>query len=258
MQNPKHIVITGASSGIGEALARLYARPSIRLGLIARRRDMLEQLAESCRQQGALVWTAAADVRNADELARLLVSQDTVQPIDLLIANAGISGGTFGAGESDAQARAIFSTNIDGVVNTVHPLLPRMAARRNGQIAIMASLAGFRGWPAAPAYSASKAAVRVYGEGLRGEYMRRGVRINVICPGYIDTPMTQANHFPMPFLISAEKGARIIANSLARNHARIAFPWPTAFAVWLLALLPPGWTDGLLAHLPKKGPLKST
>ncbi len=131
-----------------------------------------------------------------------------------------------------------------------------MKARRAGQIGIMASLAGFRGLPSAPAYCASKAAVRIFGEGLRVEYAPHNVEVNVICPGYIRTPMTDANHFPMPFLMDAEPAARLIADRLRQNQARIAFPWPMGLAVWLLALLPPAWTDPLLGNLPKKAALK--
>lgn len=255
MQNPHHIVITGASSGLGAALAEAYARPSIRLGLIARRVEKLESLAAALRARGAEVWIAACDVTDKETLGQILQKADDAVPVDLLIANAGISAGTFGAGESETQARAIFATNLDGVVNTVFSLLPRMQARKKGQIALMASLAGFRGFPAAPAYCASKAAVRVYGEGLRGELVRFNIAVNVICPGYVDTPMTQANRFPMPFLMHAEKAAGIIIRGLRANRARIAFPIPTAFMAWLLGVLPPCLTDPLLMRLPKKARL---
>jgi short-subunit dehydrogenase len=257
MQNPKHIVITGASSGIGAALATSYAASGVTLGLIARRASLLTTLRDACQAKGATVWLADCDVTSREALKTVLCTADGATPIDLIIANAGISGGTFGAGENDVQARAIFATNLDGVLNTIQPLVPRMTQRRRGQIAIMASMASFRGLPSAPAYCGSKAAVRVYGEGLRGEVARYGVEVNVICPGYIETPMTDANHFPMPFLMKVEPAARIIMKGLAKNTGRIAFPWPMGVAVWLLALLPVSWTDGMLARLPKKGALKA-
>ncbi len=256
MQLPQHIVITGASSGLGESLARAYATPGNRIGLLGRRKDKLDAVAAEIRNKGADVWVGVVDVTQREELAQMLIEADTQKPIDLLIANAGISAGTFGAGESETQARAIFATNLDGVLNTIHPLLPRMQTRRSGQVALMASLAGFRGFPSAPAYCASKAAVRLYGEALRGEYAKWGVRINVICPGYIETPMTAVNDFPMPFLMNATKAADIMVAGLARNEARIAFPWPTAFAAWLLGVIPPSWTDPLLKKLPKKPAFK--
>jgi short-subunit dehydrogenase len=127
-----------------------------------------------------------------------------------------------------------------------------MTARGHGQIALMASLAAFHGFPGAPAYCASKAAVRVWGEALRGEYAAKGVGVSVICPGYVKTPMTDANDFPMPFLMSPERAASIIMRGLARNKARIAFPWPMYAAIRLIAALPPGLTDPLFARLPKK------
>ena len=252
MKNPKHIVITGASSGIGEALAEAYAAPGVRLGLLGRKRDRLEALTTACMAKGAHVWTHAVDVTDRKAMESILQQEDTKVPIDLIIANAGISAGTFGPGENESQARAIFATNMDGVLNSIHPILPRMAARKRGQVALMSSMASFRGIPGAPAYCASKAAVRIYGEGLRGEYARFGVEVNVICPGYIDTPMTQVNRFPMPFLMTLEKCVEIIVKGLKNNRSRIAFPWPMALIVWLLALLPPSWTDPVLARLPKK------
>lgn len=255
MQTPKHIVLTGASSGIGAALARQYAVKGVKLGLLGRRAEKMESLASELRAKGAEVWVGVVDVTEREKLAALLQAEDNKTPIDLLIANAGISGGTFGNGETEVQARAIFATNLDGVLNTIHPLLPRMMARKRGQVALIASLAGFRGFPGAPAYCASKAAVRIYGEGLRSEVARHGVEVNVICPGYIDTPMTQKNKFPMPFLMSTEKCAAIIIKGLLHNWARIAFPWPTACAAWLLGVLPPSWTDPLLIKLPKKAAL---
>ena len=138
------------------------------------------------------------------------------------------------------------------MVSTVLPAIPRMAGRGRGQIALMASLAGYRGLPGAPAYCASKAAVKVFGEALRGELAAKGVGVSVICPGYVDTPMTKRNRFPMPFLMDAPAAATLIKQRLARNKSRIAFPWPMAAAVWLLQALPPGLIDRLVAKLPRK------
>jgi short-subunit dehydrogenase len=257
MQSPRHIVITGASSGLGAALARTYARKGVRLGLIARRENLLKDLAHSLALTGASVWVAAGDVRDRESITRILTEADDRAPIDLLIANAGISGGTFGAGESAEQARAIFDVNLIGAMNTVLPLIPRMVGRGKGQIALMASLAGFRGFPSAPAYCGSKAGLRVWGEGLRAELKSKGVQVNVICPGYVDTPMTRANRFPMPFLMTDKRAAKIMVRGLKQDRARIAYPLPMAFMVWLLATLPPSWTDGILGKLPRKAPLQS-
>jgi len=253
MLNPKHILLTGASSGIGAALAAIYAAPGVRLSLHGRNERRLDEVAEQAQQKGALVNAKSGDVGYAEALGAWIADCDRAQPLDLLIANAGISAGTGRQGESDAQARAIFSVNVNGVLHTVQPAIALMRPRGRGQIAIMSSLAGFRGFPGAPTYSASKAAVRVYGEALRDELAPRGIAVNVICPGFIKTPMTDVNHFPMPFIMDAERAAHIIRRGLAHNRARIAFPWIMYAAVRLAAALPQDWIAGPVSRLPKKG-----
>ena len=252
MRNPRSILITGASSGIGAALARHYAAPGVTLALGGRDAARLEAVAGQCRKAGAGANTEIVDVTDAPAVGRWVEAADDASPLDLAIASAGISGGTAGGYESVEQTQAIFAVNLEGVVNTVQPAADRMAARGRGQIALMSSLAGFRGIPGAPAYGASKAAVRSYGEALRGHLHGRGVGVSVVCPGFIRTPMTAVNDFRMPFLMEPERAARIIARGVARNRARIAFPWPMYAAVWLLGALPPGWTDAALRKLPEK------
>lgn len=252
MKDPKSILITGGSSGIGEALALDYAAPGVFLALTGRNRERLEAVAGRCRARGAVVAARVVDTRDATVLAAWLADVDRDHPLDLAIANAGISAGTGSFGESDRQARDIFAVNVDGVVNTVLAAASLMRPRRRGQIALMSSLAGFRGFPGAPAYCASKAAVRVWGEALRGALAREGIAVSVICPGYVKSPMTERNDFPMPFLIGAGRAAGVIRRGLAANRARIVFPRRLFAAVWLLALLPPAWTDPLLGRLPTK------
>ena len=252
MKDPKTILITGASSGIGEALALEYAREGMTLVLVGRDLDRLDSVAAKCRDAGAEIRLATIDVTDGAFFAQWLEGVDSMTPIDLVIANAGISGGTSGGGEPDDQVRRIFAVNVDGVFNTVHPLIARMAGRGRGQIALMSSLAGFRGFPGAPAYCASKAAVRSYGEGLRGALAPDGIEVSVICPGFVRTPMTAVNRFRMPFLIDAGKAARIVRRGLARNRARIAFPFPTYFMAWLIGALAPSLTDPWVGRAPKK------
>lgn len=220
----KNIVITGASSGIGAALAREYAAAGVHLGLLGRNAERLAETRVDCEAQGATVQTASIDVTAAEALGAWLEDFDTAHPIDLMVANAGISGGKSKPDNAAELTRRIFATNIDGVVNSIHPVAPKMAERKRGQIAIISSLAAMRGLPSAPAYSASKAAVRAYGEALRGSLGKQGVKVNVICPGYIKTPLTDVNTFPMPFLMTAEKAAKIIRRGLERNRSRLAFP----------------------------------
>lgn len=254
ISHPVHILITGASSGIGAALADVYAGPGIRLALSGRDMGRLEAVAVRCRSRGAEVIPKVLDVTDRDATADWIAeqNQDAQSPLDLVIANAGISAGMGGDGETHAQARAIFDTNMTGVLNTCQPAMDAMIGRGRGQLAIMASLAAFRGFPGAPAYCASKAAARVWGESLRPHLAAQGVGMSVICPGFVRSRMTAVNDFPMPFLMDADKAARIIRRGLDRDKARIAFPWQLAAAVWLLSALPPAWTDAAMRRLPEK------
>lgn len=252
MNQPKNIVITGASSGLGAALAVHYARFDTTLYLHGRNLSRLQQTAQICEELGARVSLHTGDVTDEGDMRRWLISADDASPIDLVIANAGISAGTGAGGESEAQAREIFSINMDGVVNTIAPLIPRMIARNSGQLALVSSLAGMRGLPSSPAYSASKAWVRVYGEGLRGWLGRANVKVNVICPGFIKTPMTDVNPYQMPMLLSADNAASIIAKGLRANKSRIAFPLPLYLLMLFMSALPQVISDKLFSMLPDK------
>lgn len=252
-RNPQSILITGASSGLGSALALAYAAPGRRLALGGRDLARLETVAADCRARGAAVTVVRCDVADRDAMRRWIETADDEAPLDLVIANAGVSAGTGGGWESEDQARRIFGVNLDGVLNTLHPAMERMIPRRHGQIALMASLAGFRGYPGAPAYSASKAAVKAYGEALRIDLKPHTIAANVICPGFVATPMTAVNRFRMPMLMTADRAARIIVRGLAGNRARIAFPFPLYFMTWLAATLPCWLADALLGRLPAKG-----
>lgn len=249
---PRSILITGASSGIGAALARHYARPGIRLVLSGRDSERLAEQARGCEAQGAAIEARIIDTTDRAAMTAWLNACDEQAPLDLVIANAGVSGGTRDSAEAEGQVRQLFAVNVDGVLNTVLPVMPRMIARGRGQIALMSSIASFRGFPGAPAYSGTKAAVRVWGEGLRGDLGKHGIGVSVICPGFVVSRMSASNDYPMPFLMSAEKAAAIIARGLARNRGRIAFPFPMYFLTWLLGALPPGLLDPLLTQLPRK------
>ena len=252
MRNPRAILITGATSGIGAALARDYAAPGVRLVLSGRNDVRLEAVAGAARAAGAEVEAALVDVTDAAATGCWVEAADDAAPLDLAVASAGISGGTFGGGESVARANAIFATNLAGVVNTLQPVAERMAARGQGQIAILSSPAGFRGMPGAPAYSASKAAVRVWGDAMRGQLKKQGVTVSIICPGFIRTPMTEVNQFHMPMLMEVDKAASVIRRRLARGDALIAFPWPIYLFVRLMAALPNSVADRLLVRMPEK------
>ncbi len=249
---PRSILITGASSGIGAALARQYSRPGITLFLSGRDDTRLAVTRADCLKLGASVETQIIDVCDRFNMETWVELCHKQCPLDLVIANAGISGGPTALSGGTDSTRDIFAINLAGVLNTLLPAIPLMVKRGTGQLAIMSSLAGFRGLASAPAYSASKAAVKAWGEGLRGELGESGVAVNVICPGFVKSSITDANNFSMPFLMSADKAAKIIATGLRRNRPRIAFPFVMHALVWLFSALPPGLVDPLLARLPKK------
>ncbi len=249
---PSNILITGASSGIGEALARDYAQKGRYLALSGRNEDRLEAVAKACRSFGAEVDAKPVDVTDRAACGRWIAEVDASHPLDLVIANAGTSSGSGGRGESEEQARHIFSVNMAGVLNTIWPAIGPMRERGRGQIAIVSSVSAFRGLPGAPAYAASKAAIKNYGEGLRGWLATDGVKVSVVCPGFVRTRITENNIYPMPFIMDADKAAHIIRRGLERDKARIAFPWPMYALVWFISALPPSWTDRLFRKLPKK------
>jgi short-subunit dehydrogenase len=237
---PRTVVITGASSGIGRALARHYAGEGARLGLLGRDRARLEETCADCRKVGAEVRSGVLDVRDRDDMAAWLGDLDANWPIDLLIANAGIMVGSPGNGDVEAaeDSHRVIEINVIGVLNAVHPVLPRMIARGRGQIGIMSSLAGFIPLADAPSYCASKAAVLSYGLGLRGAVEDKGIRVSVVCPGYVDTPMIAQETGWQPFKMSAEAAAEQTVRGLAANRAVIAFPSVLATMSWIGGQLP--------------------
>ncbi len=241
------IVITGASSGIGEALALDYAQTGVRLALGGRDEQRLQAVASACRARGAEVEARTIDVADRQAMAAWLSAQDAAKPVDLVLANAGISiEKGKGQGIDEDRTRRTFAVNVEGTFNTVFPLLDAMRARRSGQIGLVASLAGFIGLPRAAAYNASKSAIRVWGESIRHPLHRDNIGVSVICPGFVESRITEGNDFPMPFLMTAARASAIIRRGLAQDRARIAFPIGTKAAVWFGAALPGNTTDWLL------------
>lgn len=251
-QPPKTIFITGASKGLGQALALSYAATGVTLYLTARNEKALLETKQSCKELGANVQIFIADITSKNEMLTVCETILKHDVPDLIIANAGISAGTSGGCETPEQIYAIFQTNIMGVLYSVAPFIEPMRKRRSGQIVLISSMAGLRGMPSCPSYAASKNAVRAYAEGLRGDLVHDNVGVSAVLPGYIDTDMTKVNNFPMPFLMSAEKAASIIHKALTKNPARIAFPIRLYIPVWLLSAFPPRFTDWIFFRLPKK------
>jgi short-subunit dehydrogenase len=248
--DPRHVLITGASSGLGAALARAYASRGAALSLFGRDEERLGTVAIQCRAGGARADVYLCDVRSGAEAARQLVEADARDPVDLVIANAGVGGAgamAGAAGESLEQARAIIETNFLGVVHTVGPLLPAMMSRGRGQIALVGSLAGLLGLPHSPVYSATKSAVHLYGEGLQRLLRGSGVSVTVICPGFVDTPMAASLTTPKPFLWTADRAAAKIAWAIARRRRTLIFPWQLRLAATAGRLLPAALVDLVLS-----------
>ncbi|HEX6136341.1 MAG TPA: SDR family oxidoreductase [Casimicrobiaceae bacterium] len=249
---PLNVFITGASSGIGEALARHYAAQGAALGLFARREAELARVAAALAP--APVATCAGDVRDAAALAQAasgFVARFGTP--DVVIANAGVSRGTVTDYAEDLPAfRSVLETNVLGLVNTFQPFLAPMRAARRGTLAGIASIAGFRGLPGAGAYSASKAAAIGYLESLRVELRGSGIAVVTICPGYIATPMTAANPYRMPFLMQPEAAARGIARAIERRKRFYVLPWQMAIVGRVFRAVPRPLYDRIFAKAPVK------
>lgn len=247
-----NVFITGASSGIGEALAHHYAGQHATVGLFARREGELARVAAALAP--ATVATYAGDVRDAAALAR--AGRDFIErfgPADVVVANAGVSRGTSTDHPEDLSAfQSVLDTNVLGIVNAFQPFIASMRAARRGALVGIASIAGFRGIPGSGAYSASKAAAIGYLESLRIELRGSGVAVVTICPGYIATPMTEANPYPMPFLMRPDVAARKIARAIATRRRFYVLPWQMAIAGRALRWLPRPLFDRMFANAPRK------
>ena len=247
-----NVFITGASSGLGAALADHYADVGANLGLFARSMDNAPGVAAGlppsrCARYGGDVRDAAALERAPGDFVARFGAPDVV------IASAGVSMGTSTEhAEDNAAFRAVLDTNVLGLLHTFQPFLAAMQQARKGKLVGIASVAGFRGLPGSGPYSASKAAAISYLESLRVELHRTGLHVITICPGYVDTPMTVHNPYPMPFLLGAAKAAKLIARAIDRNARFYVLPWQMAWAGKLLRLAPRPLYDAVFARAPRK------
>lgn len=247
------VFITGASSGIGEAFARYYARhyPSCELGLHGRREPALNALAQSLGVPCSVYPCDVRDFSAVQAAGEAFLARHGVA--DIVIANAGVSTGTATEHSEDARVfREVFDTNMLGMVNTFQAFLPAMPQAKAGKLVGIASVAGFRGLPGSSAYSASKAAAITYLESLRAELRSTGVKVITLCPGYIDTPMTKRNPYPMPFLLEPAETARHMARCIDRDARLAVVPWQMAAVSVLLRALPGALYDRLFAKAPRK------
>ena len=246
-------LITGASSGIGEALAYAAAARGDTLFLCGRNDARLSAVAEKCKSLGAgMVQAQIVDVADEEKMREWIRSCDQVAPLQRVFSNAGVSTGE----ENEANARNTFRINIGGALNTVLPAIEVFRARAKAegprQIIITASIAGYGPLKACPSYSATKACVKTWGLALRGMLAPEGIRVSVVCPGFVRSRITDANTCPMPFFMEADKAARIILARADRNVGLIAFPWPMRLATWSLSVLPYRVNELINRLLPKK------
>ncbi len=232
-------LITGASSGIGEALAVRLARHGGALALQARRADRLEQVARRVRDAGASALVLEGDVRDLGETRTLAARvRAELGPVDVAFLNAGLGGPTFLKRFSAEEVRYMFEVNVFGVVNWLGELLPPMLERGRGVITATSSIAALRGVPTGGAYSASKAAVSTLMESLRAEARAAGVQLGLVECGFFRSELTDKNKFPMPLLMEADRAAEIVERQVAAGRERIRFPWPMAGAMQAMRALP--------------------
>ena len=254
MSSSPLVFITGASSGIGQALASRFARSGYRLALVARRTAETQAWADAQGYSAETCRVYAADVSDTDALVAAAASCLQAQGLpDVVIANAGISIGMDTAERSDIDVMArTFATNNTGLAATFHPFVTSMRDRGNGTLVGIASVAAIRGLPGHGAYCASKAAVVAYCESLRGEMRGTGVSVVTLLPGYVDTPLTRQNRYSMPFLLSADDFADRAFRAIQARVSYRVIPWQMGVVAKLLRLLPNPWFDRMLAGRPRK------
>ena len=227
------ILLTGASSGIGEALAIALAKKGGTLGLLARREPELRNLASRCQASGGTARVFAADVTDAIAIQQAAGTlRNEFGRIDILIANAGIGGNNSETRELQPEAvKKVIDINLMGAVNAVHAVLPDMLERKSGHLVAISSLAGFRGLPKSAAYSASKAAMTAFFESVRLDVQHKGVYVTIIQPGFIKTPLTAGRHNKMPFLMELDDAIPLFINAVEKKKKFAAFPWQLATIV---------------------------
>jgi len=249
------IVITGATGAIGGALAEAYAAPGIELHLHGRSPKKLQAIVQHCTGKGASVHAHSLDLCDTEAVHVWMNGIVEAGVPDLVIVNAGMNTnvGSDYEGEPWSEVDALIDLNLKATMAIVHAVLPAMRRAGAGQVAMISSLAAYYGLPVTPAYCASKAGVKAYGEALRGWLAPEGVKVNVIMPGYVRSRMCDDMPGPKPFLISAEAAARLIQRGLARNKARISFPFPLNLGTWFLAVLPAAVSQWIVCRIGYRG-----
>jgi len=240
-------IITGASTGIGHALARALAAQRCRVGLIARRGELLRSLTEQIRASGGVAEFAVADVAERQQVhAALGELTQRLGPVHLLIANAGVGTPTTIDPLNVADTERLFRVNFFGVLYAIEAVLPDMLRRGSGHLVGISSLAAYKGLPGEASYTSSKAALNNYLEGLRIQLQDRGVAVTTVCPGFVRTPMTEVNQFKMPWLLEADDAARRIVGALRRKRKVYNFPWQTTLLMKVTHWMPDRWVARLM------------
>ncbi len=244
-------IVTGASSGIGEALARALAKAGVTVGLTARRADRLESIANEIQAQGGIAAWASADAANPSATLEAISNLiETIGPIDLLIANAGRAGRASDLGFSADSFEKVLRVNLLGTAYAIDAVLPGMIERGQGQLVGISSMAGYRGLPgSAGSYSTSKAGLSNMLEGLRIELRGKGIAVSVVHPGFVRTPMTSKFQDSLSWVVSSETAAQIILKGARARKRTISFPWQAACLMGSLRLLPGFAYDRLVQRL---------
>lgn len=246
----KIALITGASTGLGCEMARQLAAAGYDLALVARRQTLLDDLRQDLLSSGRRILVLVADVSRWDEIQKAVQrTEQELGPIDLLIANAGVSLDAPLSRFDVVQARQVYEVNVIGLMQTVAAALPSMMSRKRGHIVGISSLASYVSVPRSTVYCSSKAAVSSYLEGLRIELMPHGVQVTTVCPGFVKTPMTQKNKFKMPFLVEAPAAVRLILKGVAQSKSIIHFPLPLYLIILLIRCIPKPLFRRLLQNL---------
>ncbi len=243
------VLITGASSGIGAGLAAELARRGHDIGLVARRADLLAEVAATVRAAGRRAVVAPADVTDRDALFAAVRSIEAeLGPIDVAVANAGMGYPTPAAKLDGLKVTAMMRLNFDAVVYTFEAVLPAMVARGGGQIVAISSIASMVGLPSSGTYSASKAAVSTLMQSFGAELRPKGVAVTTVHPGFVETPLTAKNKHPMPFIWTCDRACRVIADGIERRRVLVSFPWQLTMVLGIVRLLPASWAEAALRY----------
>jgi len=240
------ILLTGASSGIGWALAERFAGPGAVLGLVARRIERLEALRAIIEERGARAYALQADVRDASRMKSVVEEfARSAGGLSLLVANAGVSRSDR-LKDGDAEPLSdLIAVNVQGALNTILPAIPIMIRAGGGHVVAVGSVAGFRGLPGKGAYCASKAALKTLMDGFRPALRGYGIHVTTICPGWVESELTKDNPYPMPFLMNAARAAELIADAISRRRRTYIFPWHMRLAIPLMRAVPDMFLPGL-------------